>query len=180
MSVSQSLKRDWRMVQRRRRFRQYYLDTGNALQSALAAGYSEVTAKTQNARMAAHVEETMRDQCDLLGVTKLLLVQTLLRHLRAKEPRWNAKKEKWDLFENVTAQRDAYDRLKAILEPEEPKVINLNMRIGVAVNEKRKNETPEEWQTRQATRIATVAAEQAVQTVLGEVVSSGGNGDSGS
>jgi hypothetical protein len=129
-------KRDWRDVQRRRRFRDFYLETGAAVESAIEAGYSQQTARTHAWRMAAAAEETLRDQCDHLGIDKLGLVTTLLRNLQATEPKWNSKTEKWDHFQNPTAQLAAYDRLKAILEPTPPKPKFSNVKVGVAVSAK--------------------------------------------
>jgi hypothetical protein len=151
MSDSKRRRLDWREVQRKRRFRQFYLQTGNALQSALAAGYAEVTARTQSARLAAAAEETLRDQCDFLGLTKLVLIKTLAKHLQAKTPKWNAKTERWDLFEDTLAQREAYDRLKTIIEPEEPRFVNTSIKIGVAVAAE--DAKPEAWLERNKDRI---------------------------
>lgn len=154
--LSKTRKRDWRDVQRRRRFRDFYLDSGNALESALAAGYSPITAKTHSWRMAAAAEETLRDQCDLVGIDKLGLVMLLKRHLCAKEPKWNPGTEKWDLFENTSAQLAAYDRLKEILEPFVPKAKNDSLKVGVAVSAAAS--TQEAWMARNQDRIAGSAA----------------------
>jgi hypothetical protein len=102
--------------------------------------------------MAAAAEETLRDQCDFLGLTKLLLVQTLSKHLKAKIPKWNAKLERWDLFDDTLTQREAYDRLKAIIEPEEPRPVFGEIKVGVAISSE--VSTQEAWLERNKGRVS--------------------------
>lgn len=169
---SKSLRRDWRDVQRRRRFRDFYLQTGNALDSALAAGYADITAKTHAHRMAAAAEETLRDQCDLLGLTKMVLAQTLRRALFAKEPKWNQKTESWDLFEDSATQLAAYDRLKAIIEPEVPKPQTGALKVGVRVAAAAAE--PSAWLERNKDRVSQVAKAGVTVDVT---IEPGGNGN---
>ncbi len=174
VKVSKTRKKDWKEVQRRRRFRQYYLDTSDAVQSALAAGYTQMTANTHAFRMAAACEETLRDQCDLLGLNHMALVLCLKRNLTAKEPRWNQKHERWDLFENPTAQIAAYDRLKDIIEPEVPKPQN-STKVGVAISAGAASQTAwlEQYGAKaQAGAAITVTVEQST----GDHPGNGGNG----
>lgn len=177
-------KQDWRVTQRKRLFRQFYAETGNARESARAAGYSEQTAKTQSYKMAAEAQETLRDQCAMVGVTKLRLVIKLTKMLDAKTPRWNQSSEKWDYFDDAKTQLEAYDRFKELIEPEPPRVINHNLRIGVAIDEKDKNESPEDWEKRNAARrligsgTAQPLGESSPQTspgaaLVGEILSEG-------
>lgn len=177
---SKTRKKDWRDVQRRRRFREFYLETGAAVDSALAAGYSPITAKTHAWRMAAAAEETLRDQCDLLGIDKLALIRCLQRSLIAKEPRWNSKAERWDLFENNAAQLNAYDRLKEILEPIVPKAKNSSIKVGVAVSAAAS--TQEAWLERNKGKVGQAQAlgAGAVVTVTVEQSESGGANGGGS
>lgn len=170
-------KRDWRLVQRQRRFRSFYLETGNAYESAIAAGYSPVTAKTHAWRMAAAAEETLRDQCDLIGLTKLSLVLALKRALTAKEPKWNAKSEKWDLFENASVQLAAYDRLKEIIEPEVPKAKLENLKIGVAVAAGAAD--PAAWMERNKDKIPSIKTAVTVTIERSESAGNGAHGNGG-
>ena len=57
----------------------------------------------------------------LAGLTKAKLAKKLLALFDAKEPKWNKKQEKWNYFQNTSAQIEAYDRIKAVVEPEPPK-----------------------------------------------------------
>jgi hypothetical protein len=66
------------------------------------------------------------------------------------EPKWNAKRESWDFFPNISAQQGAYDRLVHVLEKEPPKVIDINMRFGVALDSK---DTKEKWLDRNKERL---------------------------
>lgn len=131
-------------VLRLRRFRDLYLAGATPLQAALHAGYSPGYAKNKAGVLVDKAEDSIRDQCESLGVTKAVLAEVLVSHLNAQDVRWNPIEKEFEKVDDYVAQREAYDRLKEILEPKPPEVINHNVRIGVDAGNP-KEATREGW-----------------------------------
>jgi len=143
-------RRDWTQIQRRKRFRKLYLQSSNALQSALAAGYSPTTAVTCSARWAAQISHSLQDEVEYAGYSKPALITKLITFLSAKQPKWNHATEKWDYFEDFGVQLAAWDRMKELIQPKEIEPPDPTMKIGVAIDQE---DNREEWEKRNRTRV---------------------------
>lgn len=102
---------------RRIKFAQAYLETGNALQSAIAAGYSESYGRTRGHVLAAMVNVTLAKVAQAKGLNQHRLIGKYESFLDAKEPKWNSDSKDWDLFENSKVQLEATRDLCEIIEP---------------------------------------------------------------
>jgi hypothetical protein len=105
------------------KFQELYIETGNAYDSAKAAGYSEVYAKSHAHKLAARVRVKMGVALAAVGVDRVSLARRLARKLDATTVKWNpnkvvrpavkASKQQpelpelrggWDTFEDTQAQ----------------------------------------------------------------------------
>ena len=70
------------------RFRELYLETGNAMRAAIDAGYGKKSAQKNAHRLAARVSLVMADALRAAGVDERQLAERLKRKLDAKETRF--------------------------------------------------------------------------------------------
>jgi len=153
----------------------------NAAEACRQAGYAESTALKVSYLMSARVLQGMKAALWRQGMAVDRMAGKLVQLFDAKEPKWNAGTERWNYFENTGAQIAAFDRIKAVLEPEPPKKLEVDVLIGVKRDETRDKETAEEWEARNAERRA--AATKVGQALISAGVASsqtGQNGQNGS
>jgi hypothetical protein len=115
----------------------------NALQAAIAAGYSEIWAKSHAWRLVQRLRLKVGPVLRAHGLDEVLIARKLSRLVEAREPKWNPKKlirrartvkgkdgaeEKipeirggWDKFESSSTQLGAIDRLITLLDLEPAK-----------------------------------------------------------
>ncbi len=127
------------------RFVKLLMQYQNARKAALDAGYSKTTAFAQSGSMADRVLNGLQAALWRQGMHVDRMAAKLVKLFDAREPKWNAGEKRWDYFENTTAQFNAYDRIKAVLEPAPPEKLEVDVLFGVKRD--KGPETPEEWQT---------------------------------
>ena len=103
---------------------------GNAYKSAIAAGYSPNTAKSNCHILARRASIRVAQALEALGCDGFSQAAKLLELREAKTVRWNQKREKWDEFEDADVQlratqeisrlQDAYPAPKEKVEDSRP------------------------------------------------------------
>lgn len=141
-------------------FDAFYLDggpdflPGNAYQSAIAAGYSPATAKSNCHILARRASIKVAKALEALGCDGFSQATKLLELREAKTVRWNQKREKWDEFGDADVQlratqeinrlQDAYPAPKEKVEDSRPITIilppSLNSMMPRAEEKKPKDE----------------------------------------
>src|SRR5437870_4298410 len=97
----------WALSPKGRAFKEHFLKTGNAEQSAIAAGYSKKTARRWAYLLGARVQASMGEYLRAHSVDERRLSRKIDELLEAKLPRWNKKYQKYQLFEDGAVQLDA-------------------------------------------------------------------------
>lgn len=127
-------------------FDAFYLDggpdfsPGNAYQSAIAAGYSPNTAKSNCHILARRASIKVARALEALGCDGFSQATKLLELREAQTVRWNQKREKWDEFEDADVQlratqeinrlQDAYPAPKEKVEDSRPITILFGKRLS--------------------------------------------------
>lgn len=103
-------------------FEVYYRDggpgfrVGKAYRSALAAGYSPITAKPNCRLLGRKARVHVAEVLQALGVNGFSQAKKLLELREEKTVRWNSKREKWDTFEDVDVQLRTDQEINRILD----------------------------------------------------------------
>lgn len=127
---------------------------GNAYKSAIAAGYSSATAKSNCHILARRASIKVARALEALGCDGFSQAAKLLELREAKTVRWNQKTEEWDEFENADVQlratqeisrlQDAYPAPKEKVEDSRPITIvfpkSLSSMMPLAEEKKSKTE----------------------------------------
>lgn len=141
-------------------FDAFYLDggpdfsPGNAYKSAVAAGYSPNTAKSNCHILARRASIKVARALEALGCDGFSQATKLLELREAQTVRWNQKREKWDEFEDADVQlratqeinrlQDAYPAAKEPTEDSRPITIlfgkSLSSMMPPAVEKKPKTD----------------------------------------
>jgi len=97
---------------------------GNAYKSAIAAGYSPNTAKSNCHILARRASIKVSIALEALGCDGFSQATKLLALREAKTVRWNQKREKWDEFEDTDVQLRATQEINRLQDsypaPKEP------------------------------------------------------------
>ncbi|HVA94426.1 MAG TPA: hypothetical protein VNI36_05920 [Candidatus Dormibacteraeota bacterium] len=101
-----------------------HFSPGNAYKSAIAAGYSPNTAKSNCHVLARRASIKVARALEALGCDGFSQAAKLLELREAKTVRWNQKKEKWDEFEDADVQLRATQEINRLHDsypaPKEP------------------------------------------------------------
>ncbi|MGH9562940.1 MAG: hypothetical protein ACRD3S_15930, partial [Terracidiphilus sp.] len=89
---------------------------GNAYQSALTAGYSAATAKSNCHLLARKVRIHVGEALRALGCDGFSQAQKLIELRDAKTSRWNSDKSRWDEFEDNGTQLEATKEINRIFD----------------------------------------------------------------
>ena len=87
---------------------------GNAYKSAIAAGYSPNTAKSNCHILARRASIKVARALEALGCDGFSQATKLLELREAKTVRWNQKKERWDEFEDADVQLRATQEINRL------------------------------------------------------------------
>jgi Terminase small subunit len=97
-------------------FKEHYLRTGNAYESAKLAGYRESVAKSRSFEMARAVRITIAEALRARGLDEVSQAQKLARLQNARAVKWNPKKEKFVGFEDADVQMRATQEINRLLD----------------------------------------------------------------
>lgn len=89
---------------------------GNAYRSALAAGYSKATAKSNCNLLARKVRVQVADARRALGCDGFSQAKKLIELREAKTVRWNTRSERWNKSEDASTQLEATKEIKRIFD----------------------------------------------------------------
>lgn len=109
-------RRSLRDERRRAKFRERYLATGNAYQSARDAGYAESTARTKSWELARSIRIEIGDALRARGLDEVSQARKLEKLQNAKCVKWNANAEDWDTFEDGDIQMRATQEINRLLD----------------------------------------------------------------
>jgi hypothetical protein len=101
---------------RQEKFRELYLQTGNAFQSAKDAGYADATAKTDSWRMARAIRLSLADALRARGIDEVSQAKKLAKLQRARTVKWNSANEEWDKFGDSDVQFRATQEINRLLD----------------------------------------------------------------
>jgi hypothetical protein len=87
---------------------------GNAFRSAIAAGYSQNTARSKCHILARRSNVKVAEGLEALRCDGFSQATKLLKLREAKTVRWNSKKEKWDVFEDADVQLRAVQEINRV------------------------------------------------------------------
>jgi len=114
-------------------FREAYLETGlNAYQAALRIGMKVSSARANAHRYARIVNLELKPALQAAGLTAEYRAKKLKQLCEAKTPKWNPKRQAWDLFDDGHLQLEAVKEINRVDDsypapkPEvEPTVVNV-------------------------------------------------------
>lgn len=89
---------------------------GNLYQAAIAAGYSRATARSNHSELRRNLRIVLPDALRALGLDEASQAAKLGKLREAKTVRWNAKKHRWDVFEDGDVQLRATQEINRILD----------------------------------------------------------------
>jgi hypothetical protein len=89
---------------------------GNAYRSALAAGYSPITAKANCHLLAREVRVKTAEALEACGCDGFSQAEKLIELREAKTVKWNPKKNRWDTFQDGDLQLRAVQEINKILD----------------------------------------------------------------
>jgi hypothetical protein len=101
---------------RQEKFRELYLQTGNAFQSSKDAGYSDKTAKTDSWRMARAVRVSLADALRARGIDEVSQAQKLAELQQAETVKWNPSAEEFEVFGDSDVQFRATQEINRLLD----------------------------------------------------------------
>lgn len=101
---------------RQAKFREHYLQSGNALQAAKDAGYSEATALSDSYRMAREIRVGIAEALRARGLDEVSQAKKLGELQQARAVKWNSKKEKFVAFHDADVQLRATQEINRLLD----------------------------------------------------------------
>lgn len=98
------------------KFRELYLKTGNALQSAKEAGYSESVARADSWKFARAVRISLADALRARGIDEVSQAEKLAKLQEARTVKWNPSEEEFEEFGDSDVQMRATQEINRLLD----------------------------------------------------------------